>query len=70
MTTELKQKVQGELQNKGVNYEVDAYGNIIVARKHRKKMLELGWQYNHKRKSWEKAYPMTKDFKEIAYIYA
>ncbi len=70
MSTELKQKVQSELENGGVTYEVDGYGNIIVARTNRRKMQELGWSYDHKRKSWEKAYPMTKNSEEIAKLFA
>ena len=70
MTVELKQKVQNELEKEKINYEVDGYGNIIVARKHRRKMQELGWSFDHKRKSWEKAYPMTKDSEEIAKLFA
>ena len=71
MTAETESKVINELNENGVKYETDDFGNIFVSRSERRNMNELGWSYDHKKKSWEKIYPLaTKGDKELAKLFA
>ena len=70
MTKKIEQAVINEFNNSNITFDRDEYGNIIVARKERKKMELNGWCYNHKKKTWNKDYPLKDNYKEIAYVFA